>query len=191
MLRLQNMRLKRSLFSWIFVCGVIVAFTSMTSCNKVAKTTKFDLEFNGLAVIQDTFQVGLPYDIFTPSLATHSQSIFATKKTDNDHIESIRLTELDLSVSNPPGEVFEALDSIGIYMSAPGLAEVTLASKTNIFIYATTIEFEDFTTSDLQAYLKKDKILFRIRVYLDNQPAQNLTVNLHATFHVDAREVQK
>ena len=102
----------------------------------------------------------------------------------------IKLTELDLSVDTPSGGTFSFLDSVWVYLSAPGLTEIELGSKSNVLFTSTSLDLYQ-SAFDAKSYVEKSDILFRIKAECDEALSSNVIVKLHAKFHCIATEKKK
>lgn len=165
---------------------VLACTSSLTACKKVDKFTQFDMEFNETATIPSSTGIDLPTSIFTPDVETNSEQTFAVNDTRKDKIESIVLTDLDLTIITPDSEDFSFLKSIAVYMSASGLPEIELAYKDVIPDTATQL-IMDTSGEDLQEYIKKDEFNIRISAVTDEIIATDYELNVHQIFFVDAK----
>lgn len=181
---------RKSILHYLGIFALLLVLMSVSSCNKVGKAAKFDLEYDVSFTLQDTCQIGIEYDFFA-NTGTKSQDTFALEQTNNDLVKTIRMTELKLSLTAPNGYDFQPLDTVKVYMSAPGYTNTLIADKTNIFQFATDLEFDDFLDTDYKFFVFKDELLFNLKVTFDDALTTDLIVNLHCKFHVDAEEVQE
>lgn len=181
-----SVKSNKRILSYLFIS---FGFLLVTACNKVGRSAKFDLDYNASFTLQDTCQVGVEYDFFK-NIGTNSQDTFALENTNNDLVKTIRMTKLDLSVTAPVGYDFQPLDTVKVYMSAPGYSNALIAEETNIFQFATDIQFDDFLDTDYKFFVFEDELLYNLKVTFDDVLTSDITVNLHCRFHVDAEEVQ-
>ena len=158
----------------------------MLSCKKIDKLTQFEMEFNELAIIPSSAGISVPINVMTPEVETNSENTFAVNDTRKDKIESIILTDLDLTVTDPSNEDFSFLESVAIYMSADGLPEILLASRDNIPEQEVKLVM-DTTGEDLQEYIKKDEFNIRINAVTDELITSDYELNVHQIFWVDAK----
>lgn len=156
------------------------------SCKKVDQLTQFEMEFDELATIPSSTGINIPINVMTPKVETNSENTFAVNDTRKDKIESIILTDLDLTVTSPSNEDFSFLESVAIYMSAEGLPEILLASRDSIPDYEYKLLMET-TGEDLQEYIKKDKFDIRINAVTDELITSDYELNVHQVFWVDAK----
>lgn len=144
------------------------------------------MEFNELAIIPSSAGISVPINVMTPEVETNSENTFAVNDTRKDKIESIILTDLDLTVTDPSNEDFSFLESVAIYMSADGLPEILLASRDNIPEQEVKLVM-DTTGEDLQEYIKKDEFNIRINAVTDELITSDYELNVHQIFWVDAK----
>lgn len=142
-------------------------FALTNSCKKVDELTKFDMDYNATVVIPSSVGVNLPFDVFTPPVASNSQATFEVNDTRKDLIEEIILKKLELRIDSPNGGDFSFLESIEIYINAQDLSELKVAWYHNVpASQGNTLEI--FTTdADLKEYIKKDDFTLRVKTVTD------------------------
>lgn len=164
---------------------ILVIVIAMTSCSKLEKYTQFTLKFNQEVTIPSTFGINIPFDISTPEITTNSKSSFEGYNTNGDLIETIKLTKLQLEVTEPTDADFSFMSAIEIFISAEGLTEKKIAWKTNIPNDATVISL-DLDNVDLQDYIKADKYKLRLNTTTDELMSVNHKLKISTEFFVDA-----
>lgn len=175
--------------------NTIIAFVLLfanQSCKLIDKLTQFDVPYTTNFTIPATSVIALPIpipNIVQPTtLSTNSTQTFANNNTKADLLEKVQLKKLTLTITNPSGQKFDFLQSADIYISADGLAELKVASISNIDD-ATVGNSIDMTTAtdDLKEYLKKDVITIRVAATADKTTTSDIQVKVNATFFVDAK----
>lgn len=151
------------------------------------KLTEFDIDYAAEVMVPATTGVGIELSILTPDIETNSEHEFEVNDTRKDRVERINLTDLDIVVRTPDGEDFSFLESIDIYLSAPGIEERRVAWKHDIPDDAGSVLILNTTTSDLQDYIKADKFKLRVRQTTDELISQDYYLDVNAVFNVDAR----
>jgi ASC-1-like (ASCH) protein len=91
-----------------------------------------------------------------------------------------------LEITAPSDENFDFLKSVAIYISAKGLDELKIASISDIPEGTKKISLivEDI---DLTQYIIGDEITFRTESETVKLTTQNISIDLHSTFKVDAK----
>jgi len=156
------------------------------SCDKLDELTKFDVDYNTQVTIPSSAGVNLPFDIFTPDTETNSESEFESNDTRKDLVEEIKLTQLQLDLKAPSESDFSFLESIEVYISAEGLDEIKIASKTDVPEAATVLDL-DIIDVDLQEYIKKDSYNLRLNTVTDEAMSVDHVIDVNSTFFIDAK----
>jgi len=168
---------------------LVAAFGCKKADDIVDSFTHFSFEADYVVKVPASPISGIPLDVLTPDIATHSDVLFTANKTRADLVEEIKLTQLDLSVKTPEGGDLKFLKSVGIYARAEGLPEVRVAYKDAVPDDVGSTLTLDVTGVDLTEYFKKEKYQLRISVTTDQVVTQDYGVNAHAVFFVDAKVI--
>ncbi len=157
-----------------------------SGCKKVDEYTQFEMDYQETVIIPSTVGVNMPYDMWTPDITTNSEGEFSVHDTRKDMVEDIRMRSLDLEVVSPDDGDFRFLNDIWIYLNAEGLEEVMVAWKEDISDDVGSSL--DLNTADhnLEAYLKKENIAFRVKTVTDRIITHDHEILLDAVFWVDA-----
>ena len=107
----------------------LVIFT-LVSCKK--KLTQFHIDYNSTITVPSTFGQFVPFSLSTPEVTTNSEQEFEVNNTRKDHIESIFLKDLVLTITSPNNEDFSFLNKIEVFISSPLHTEQKVASKSSI-----------------------------------------------------------
>lgn len=164
------------------VAGTVV----MSGCGFFDSFTKFRMNYSEEFTIPHGVPPNIPYDIPTPYFPTNSQQYFDQNGTNPDLVEGVKLERFFAIIQNPPNTDFSFLQSIEVYLRAPGLNDVRIASQTDIPLNADTL----FLTPDkveLVDYLKQDSIGLRVKVLTDENLQEDLNTKVTGTFLVDAK----
>ena len=166
----------------------ILLFTSLIipGCNMLDKLTQFEIEYNETIVIPATLGIDTPVNVQTPDIETNSASSFEVNDTRKDLIESIILTQMDMTITSPSDETFSFLESIAVYISADSLDEIEIAWNEDISdSIGDTLDLET-TDVDLKEYIKKDSFNLRVKTVIDEVIDSTCSIDLHTVFFVDA-----
>lgn len=158
-----------------------------SSCKKLHELTQFNMDYETDMVFSTGLPINLPVNISTPDISTNSEQQFAINDTRKDLIESIKLTQLKLTITSPSGKTFSFLKDIRIYISAPNLPEVEVASRLNI---DNSVGAELQPTAydvELKEYIKADTFTLRAATTTDELLTSQVNVHLYAKFFVDAK----
>ncbi len=159
------------------------------SCKKLDKLTQFDLDYTTNVTIKAAtiVSVNTPFSFNTPPVTTNSESQLEVNDSRKDLVEQIKVKKLKMKITSPPGQTFDFLKSIKIYINAEGLDEKLIAWKTDMGDDgATEIELE---TSDdnLKEYILKDSFTLRTETVTDQLITQDTDIEIDAVFWVDAK----
>lgn len=166
---------------------LIIGFFLIGSCKETDKLTQFNMEYTETITVPASTGISLPFNILTPDVETNSSSTFANNDTKKELIESVILTNLDLTLTSPDGEDFSFLKSIEIYLTAEGLSEIKIAWKNDIPNDAgNSLELET-NENDLKEYIKKDKFSLRVNTTTDEILKSDHKIDVHTIFFVDAK----
>lgn len=170
----------------IFAVSIIV-FCLTNSCKKIDELTKFNMDYNATVVIPSTSVVSLPFNVFSPSVSSNSESTFEVNDTRKDLIEEILLKKMQLTVQSPNGGDFGFLESIEIFIDAQDLNELKIAWYENVPAnQGATLDV--FTTdADLKEYIKKDNFTLRVNTVTDESITSDYEINIYSQFFVDAK----
>lgn len=171
---------------WLFVC-IGLAFTLSSGCKK--KVTQFYVDYTTEAVIPATLSI-LPVSVNTPEVTTNSTYNFENNNTRRDHIRHILLDKLSLAITSPQGETFSFVNSVTLYISAPGLEETAVAFADSI---PANVGNQLALTSagvDLKDYIKADQIQLRLKVVTDETIPQDVHISVYSKYLVDAKLIR-
>jgi hypothetical protein len=159
----------------------------MASCKKIDEFTKFNMDYNTTIVIPSNAIIALPLNILSPDIESNAENEFAVNDTRKDKIEEINLKELKLTITSPPNQQFNFLDSISVSINADGLFETQVAYLYNVPANVQELSLIVNETQDLKEYIKQDKFTLKVRTVTDELITQNINVNVYSKFFVDAK----
>ncbi len=170
-------------FKFLFIGLVLLSL----GCKKIDQFTQFNIEYNESVVVPSSTGINLPFNILAPDVETNSESTFAINDTRKDLIESILLTQLDLTLTAPSNEDFSFLKSVEIFISSDGLSETRIAWQENIQDNVGNVLNLVVGNDDLKEYIKKEKFALRIRTVIDEILSSDHHIDVHSVFFVDAK----
>jgi len=156
-------------------------------CKKISELTQFNMNYDESTVIPASSQISFPFNIYTPSIESNSESSFSVNNTSKDLIEKINLSVLTLTITSPEDGNFNFLNSITIYISADGLDEIKMAWNTDIPDGVGNTITLTTTTADLKEYIKKDSFTLRMNTVTDEILTRDYNIDIHSVFFVDAK----
>lgn len=160
---------------------------TITSCDAVDELTKFDLDYTTNYTIEASTVVDVPIDILTPEVTTNAEEEFESNDTRKDLIESIKLKTLTLSLNTPQDGNFNFINDITIFIRAEGLAEVAIASATDLPENAARRVELDTDNVELKEYIKADSYTLRTMTTTDGVITEDHNIDIRTVFRVDAK----
>ncbi len=168
--------------------SLLVFALVLNSCKLIDKLTSFNVDYTTTYTVPATV---IPITILnsnTPDITTNSEQTFTNNNTKSDHIQEVILKKLTLTITSPSGQKFDFLKSADVFISAPGLPEIKVASIDNIDDATVGNSIEMIPNGqDLKEYIKKDKITMRVSSTTDKVVTQDVTVRVDAKFWVNAK----
>ncbi|MEL6592225.1 MAG: hypothetical protein AAFQ68_19165 [Bacteroidota bacterium] len=166
---------------------VLAICLTIFSCEKLSEITQFNLNYTASVTVPATAGIDLPFDLFTPDIETNTEQEFETERTSKDLLEEVKLTKLDLVITDPTDEDFSFLESITVFLEAEGLPEIAIATLDPIPAEPgselSLVVIED----DLKDYIKKDGFKLRANIKTDETLSQAIKIDVNTSFFIDAR----
>ena len=167
----------------ILLTGTLFIF----GCKKVDKFTQFEMEYNEDVSVPSSTTVDLPFNILCPPIESNSESTFEVNDTRKDLVEQIKVISLDLTLLSPDNSDFSFLESIQVFISADGLSETSIASKSSIPDNVGKSLSLELSGADLQEYIKQDHFSLRLNTKTDKIITSEHSIRVHSKFFVDAK----
>ena len=174
--------------SLIVPISIILLVVINTSCKKIKKATTFALIDSTEFIIPANSNVNIPFEINTREVQTYSSQSFSNNNTNANLVKDIKLSSLNLTITDPTGQTFVFLQSVKIYIYGNGQPEILLASKENITSdVGNSIDLAS-TNSKLDTYIKSSAYSLRYEIIIDKPllPGFDITVRNNMTFSIAA-----
>lgn len=165
---------------------LIIAIT-FGACSKLDELTQFNMNYDQSVVIPSSTGINLPFNVYSPETQTDSESKFEVNDTRKDLIEEIKLTNLNITLTNPSNSDLSFLNDIEVYINAEGLQEIKIASKNDISDNVGNFISLETTEENLQEYIKKDQFNLRVNTVTDEVITSDHTLKISTEFFVDAK----
>ncbi len=176
--------MKRMKLVFLMMTGLLL---SLEGCKKLDEFTQFDLTYHSQATIPATVSLNIPFDIPLPPVTTNSEEEFENNNTHKDLLESIKLKELELKITDPVDGDFGFLSDIEIYISTDNQPEKLLAWKHDIPDSAGNTLSLETTSDELKNYLTEESFNLRVKVTVDQLITQDYELDIKTVFHVNAK----
>ena len=165
--------------------SVLFCFLLISSCKKDKLTITFTISDSFNFTLESGSIINLPIEILTPDITTNSQTEFEQNDTRADKVEEIKLTELKLTISAPPGKTFSFLKNIELFISADGLSEKLVASSYDINSSSGVINL-NCSGNNFAEYIKKESYTIRVKTVNKESLTQDVDINCFLSFKVKA-----
>ena len=166
----------------------LAILVALTGCEQIDKLTQFNVPVSKSVTIPAIPALALNIPVkqsFT--VQTNIQSKFDEFNTSSDLVEQVFLQSLSLELTAPANGNLDFLKSIKVFISADGLPEKLIASKTGLTASVGTKLNLDVDPVDLKEYLLKDPITLAVEVEADQATSTESTITVSGTFKVDAK----
>ncbi len=164
---------------------VLLITLLFSGCKK--KITQFYIDYTSSVVIQSSVGELVPFSVYTPDVTTNSEFEFESNDTRKDKINSIKLSDLSLTITSPSNETFSFLNSIHVFISSPSQPEKKVAFKESIPPTIGNKLICDIVDLELQEYIKDQSFKIRIETVTDETIPQDVYIDLYSNFFVDAK----
>ncbi len=169
----------------ILLAVAFIAIT-FTSCDELDKFTTFEMDFTSSITVPASAGINLPFDLFSQDITTNSESTFGSNNTNKELLQEVKLKEMTMTITSPSSQRFDFLKEIHIYISADGLSELEIASKTDIPDNIGTELELDVNENDIKEYIKKDKFKLRVKTTTDEFLNEDVQIEVFQKFFVNA-----
>ncbi len=144
------------------IVASLMVFSS--ACEKAKEGVTFTLSTRSEVTIPSTTGLNLPINLLSPDITTNSNSSFSSNRTTPELVREIKLSRLDINIMSPNQTTFDFLRTLRVYMSAPDLPEVELASAVDIPADGRrSLELTVDKDTNFKEYLVKDRISLRVQ----------------------------
>lgn len=166
--------------------AIVLLVTTALGCGLLDSFTKFRLKYDKEFTIPSGIPSNIPYDVPSPYFPTNSEQYFNENDTKPDLVEGCKLESMYAVITAPANEDFSFLQSIHIFLGAPGMADVKVASAEGQAMMNDTL-FLQPAGVELLDYIKQDSIRLRVQVLTDEEIQQPIQTRVYGTFLVDAK----
>lgn len=165
---------------------IAMGILTLNSCKELDEFTQFNLDYTTEVTIPANSVINLPLNLATPDVQTNYQNQFSNNNTNTDLVEEIKLAALDIVAKAPQGSNLDFLKSIKVFISADGLDELEIASKSDIPDGLTVLNL-DKTDANLKDFVTKETIKLRVETVTDEAITQDRDLEIFTRFRVNAK----
>ena len=168
-------------FSITLICLCIF---SLNSCRKLRT---FEMDYSTLLLIPSQTGINLPFNFYSPNIVTNSKARFESEGTSTKYVNTIFLSHLKLTVTNPSTADFDFLNEVQIFISTPNQSEVLIAEKKNIPEEQLKSIICDLKNVNLKDYISDEYYELRIRTVTNQINTQDITIRADQQYTVEAK----
>lgn len=122
--------------------------------------------------------------------ATNVEQNLKEYNTSEALVEEVKLKQFDLTMKAPPTQNFDIVDSLWMYISAPGLDQKLAAYKFDIPKGQKQVMF-DLVDVELKDYFVKDSIYVTLKGHFYEAPQNGTVLQVDARFDARANPLNK
>ncbi|WP_201985025.1 hypothetical protein [Hymenobacter rubidus] len=165
-----------------FLIAPLLFLLVLIGCKKVDEILTFTVDVSQSVTIPGFVQGA---QLAPVTVTTKSEDSFRNNKTTRDKVKDVYLDKMILTVTDPPGNTFDFLKKVDIYISTNSTNKILLAHIDDVPRGVTSITLVP-TTSRLDEYLKSDTYDLTAIATSSGFSLTNFTVRSDATFKVTA-----
>ena len=166
---------------------VLLFLVVLSSCKKLDEFTEFDMAYTSEVKIPSSTGINLPFNIITPDVKTNTEATFEKYDTNEDLVEEIILSSMELELTEPSGADFSFLESIEVWIQADGLSDLKIAWDDQVSASVGSILVLNTSETDLKEYIFKDTYKLKVVTVTDELLANDHYIDVNTVFHVDAK----
>lgn len=142
---------------------------------------------------------GTEFDITVPAQDRRGDVVFTNQDADLNidsaiksktaelyALESVKLTEINISIKNPQEQNFDAVENVRGYISSPGMSQQLVAQKEPMPKGINNVNM-DLTDLELTPYLKNHP-QFTLRGNVSQATKEPITLHVKTTYHVTVKK---
>lgn len=161
------------------------------ACQKAKEGVTFNLTTRTEVIIPSSTGLNLPINLVSPDITTNSKSSFESNRTTPALVREIKLSRLDINILSPAQTSFDFLRTLRVYMSAPDLPEVELASAVDIPTDGRrSLELTIDKDTNFKDYLSKDRISLRVQATTRQLVTSDTRLEVLPAFEVRASLIE-
>ncbi len=176
---------------------LIAAVIWVSACQKIKSIANinFKIPFSQSVSVPDV--AGYPSGAVLPAgglnlpfppvtVATNTQQYFDQYHASSKNLIAADLNDADIMITAPPGQNFNFLDSIQIFVSSETVPEILIAYLFDVPKGVTKINLVVVPGQDLKRYVVKDSITMRLKAHVNALPFAGTELQTEGAFHVTA-----
>lgn len=168
----------------------LLALLAAPGCKKARELINFQITDSQSFTVPAALSVpiGGLYPLPSRTVPSTARTAYASKGTTTDLVENVNLQEMTLTITAPPGQNFDFLRRIELYISSDisGSDKVLLASLASVPRGVSTISLLPAGTK-LDQYLRNDTYTILTSVEINNRVGQNIDIRADSRFSIRAR----
>lgn len=133
---------------------------------------------------------GLTTSIPPIAVETKSEEYIREHNTSSELVTFVTLGEIKLEMKEPSSQTFDIVDSLWMFVSAPGLPEIKAAHYFGVPKNQRVLTMET-SKENLKDYFLKDSMYFRLQGHFYNAPDSATIFTISSRFDVTANPLAK
>jgi hypothetical protein len=174
---------------------ILLGTIGFAGCDKVKDLTNISKELDytgsvevpGVPGLPDTVTMvppgGITGDFPIFGQATDSKKLMEENNTSSDLVTHVNLKQVIMTMAQPEAQTFNYMDSIRVYISAPGVSEQLLGKKFGIGRDLKSVEL-DPEDINIKEYFLADSIFFRVNAHFIEVPMDGAKMELKTVFNL-------
>jgi len=179
--------------TYLIIC--LLALTAGLGCKKAKSVADIEEEIpyhmetptTSLTIDTTIFKPTFPLIFPMPAypIPTLSKQIIAQYNTSANKLNSVRLTQMAMTLAQPATGNFNFLSAVNVSITAGSLPMIRVAYNNAVPRNTKTVTLTD-TTGDLKAYFLQDTINVYITGTFIDYPPDSAVVDVNCSFHMSA-----
>ena len=155
---------------------IVLLLVTLTSggCKLIDELRTFDIPYSVEFTVPSSTLLNLPINLPTSSVTTDTEQQFEDEGIESDWVESVKLSNMKLTITAPEGEDFSFLESISIYMNTPNQPEILIADKVSVSESASNSFDLDVKNIDIYPYISQSSFSLRTSITTDETMTQSI-----------------
>jgi len=171
----------------------IAALVSFSACKKDVKSfanVDEDINYHEEVAFPDAgIFAGIPVNSPIPAIdtafPTNYQSYLTQYNTSPNKVISTKMKELNFRMTTPPGQTFDFIDTMRVYVFGNGLPTKLVGYKYPVPKGLTELDL-DIVDEDLKEYFLHDSVHVRLSGHINALPPNGTRMLINTTFHLFA-----
>lgn len=167
---------------------IALAVAALSSCKKAEPIAQLTITDQIQMSIPATAASATPFEMYSQPVYSDASQQLTNNDTKAEMVQSARLKEFRMNITQPLGESWEFLNDIEVFIAADQLSEKKIAFQYQITggtVAALLLKTENI---DLSEYIKKGTYIVKARLTTSKDISNEINVNIISRYLVDAKK---